>query len=458
VLKSVCATNQPVVITQRGRAAVVMISVEAYERAEYQRRLLLQLAAAKRRSPKGSVSTSTRFFQKRMTSSRPIDRESAIAPFERPASRAVLCSVPICKKNSRSVAVPLAGTCNRHSIPSTSPAPRAKYWRQCGFMAPCPIMLRSSSVVPLYRFTRLPWPRMLTSLARRANPLLRDILRDMRYYWVTDQAEYSTDILFRDRPSLRSLYDELLKYATQNFGAEDVMTFLGKKLDGRFKGEVITDYKKRWPGARIKHRVKQNWIKMYDKHALVLRVETVINRPYDFKILRHGKREGRMQLGWYPMAKGVSNLYRYAEVSLAANERYLEALAPVEDTRRARESIAKISTSVRKNGRPYRGFNPASIADVALFAAVLRGEHAILGFRNIDIRMRLFQAQDDPVVHRRHSAAVSRLLKRLQMHGLIAKIPRSRRWRPTAYGSQVMGTILTLHYDQYPKCFTEQAA
>ena len=37
--------------------------------------------------------------------------------------------------------------------------------------------------------------------------------------------------------------------------------------------------KKRNPGARVKHRVKENWLKMYDKFGLILRVETVINQP-----------------------------------------------------------------------------------------------------------------------------------------------------------------------------------
>jgi hypothetical protein len=42
----------------------------------------------------------------------------------------------------------------------------------------------------------------------------------------------------------------------------------------------------------------------------VLRVETVVNDPYSFKILRHGRRGGDAVYGWFPMAKGVANLYR----------------------------------------------------------------------------------------------------------------------------------------------------
>ena len=43
-LKRVRNSRQPVVITQRGRAAAVMLSVEAYERAENERELLRLLA------------------------------------------------------------------------------------------------------------------------------------------------------------------------------------------------------------------------------------------------------------------------------------------------------------------------------------------------------------------------------------------------------------------------------
>lgn len=53
VLKSVRATRQPVVITQRGRASAVMLSIDAYERAEYERWLLLLLARGEKEISKG---------------------------------------------------------------------------------------------------------------------------------------------------------------------------------------------------------------------------------------------------------------------------------------------------------------------------------------------------------------------------------------------------------------------
>jgi len=302
------------------------------------------------------------------------------------------------------------------------------------------------------------WPRILKKLACRFNPLLKDLLQSMQYYWVTEQAEFATDLMFTDRAALKPLYQELLKHATLCFSAEDVLSFLGRKLHGRFEGEVLNEYKKRWPGARVKHRMKMNGIKMYDKHGSVLRIETVINHPYEFKIRRRGRRHGREVIGWFPMAKGVANLYRYAEVSQAANGRYLDALAAVDDPAKPQQHLIKLGNAVRFNGRSYRGFNPLAKLDIRLFLAVLRGEYAIMGFRNQDIRRQLFSSTQEPKTLRRHSSRVSRLLKLLHVHQLIAKIPRSRRWRITSKGHAILSTILRLHHEHYPRLLMNQAA
>ena len=45
--------------------------------------------------------------------------------------------------------------------------------------------------------------------------------------------------------------------------------------------------------ARIKHRVKENWLKMYDKAGSVLRVEMVINNPEEFKVRKKVTRKNR---------------------------------------------------------------------------------------------------------------------------------------------------------------------
>jgi hypothetical protein len=307
------------------------------------------------------------------------------------------------------------------------------------------------------RLTQKNWPRILSAWARKVNPLMRDLLRNMNYYWITQQSELATDVMFKDRATLKDLYDKLLRHATLCFSAEDVMTFLGRKLHGNFSGEILNLYKQRWPGARVKHGMRGNWIKMYDKHGSVLRIETVINDPTQFKVRRRATHKGKKQMRWCQMAKGVANLYRYAEVSMTANRRYLNALAVVDDPLQANQSIHTLAQAVRKQGRAYRGFNPADQDDAKLFAAVMRGEHAIKGFRNRDIRHLLFKAARDQAQARRCSARVSRLFKRLHVHGLIAKIPRTRRWRVTHKGAAIMTMVITLHHQKYAQAFMQAA-
>src|SRR5438309_2345901 len=55
---------------------------------------------------------------------------------------------------------------------------------------------------------RLPkqnWPKLLGALARQFNPLLAQELKGQDYYWVTDQSEYATDVLFKEGKALAAV-------------------------------------------------------------------------------------------------------------------------------------------------------------------------------------------------------------------------------------------------------------
>jgi hypothetical protein len=148
------------------------------------------------------------------------------------------------------------------------------------------------------------------------------------------------------------LYPRLLDHAAVNSSAQDILTFLGRRLHHRFEGEVLDDCQKgRWPGARIKHRMTNNWLKMYDKFGLILRIETVINNPRELRVRRLRARNGRREMAWCPMNKGVCNLYRYREVSLAANQRYLDALSVVDDPAPAYHQVEELTEPAVISGR-----------------------------------------------------------------------------------------------------------
>jgi hypothetical protein len=294
------------------------------------------------------------------------------------------------------------------------------------------------------RFAKLRWPKILERYARRVNPLLRAELKGLSHYWVIDQAEYATDVRFADPHALAGLFGRLLAFALLTFSPKKIFCYLGRKWHERFDGEVQTHYKSvREPGACLKHFMKRNWLKMYDKLALLLRVETVINQPGEFKVLRDCQhRDGTTSRGWFAMCKGVGNLHHYQSHALACNQRYLEALAAVDDPTPGYDELKKLTEPQRHQGRSYAGFNPARQEEMRLFAAVLAGDHIAQGFRNRDIRTALYTESRKHPLRQRHSAAVGRLLKRLQVRGLVAKVPRSRRWRVTDRGRRVMGDTL----------------
>jgi hypothetical protein len=181
------------------------------------------------------------------------------------------------------------------------------------------------------RFAKLPWPKILEGYARQVNSLLQAELKGLSHYWVTDQAEYATDVCFASKHALAGLFQRLLAFALLTFSPKKIFCYLGRKWHERFDGEVQTHYKSvREPGACIKHFMKRNWLKMYDKLGVLLRVETVINQPGEFRVLRECRHhDGTTTMGWFAMCKGVGNLHHYQSHALACNQRYLEALAAV---------------------------------------------------------------------------------------------------------------------------------
>ncbi len=137
------------------------------------------------------------------------------------------------------------------------------------------------------RFAHRAWPRVLNAFARLLNPILPAVRAagSGGYYWVLDQAEIATDVMFGRRADLVAIWPDLVRHAALNMSSEDVLGFLGRKLHPSLAAEVVTDTKRRPEGWRVRHRMAANWVKVYDK-ASVLRVETVINNPREFRILR----------------------------------------------------------------------------------------------------------------------------------------------------------------------------
>ncbi len=302
------------------------------------------------------------------------------------------------------------------------------------------------------------WPPALERIARRVNPLLKEILSGLQYYWVIEQAEYSTDVIFKRPSALKELYPALARHAALCFGADDIMSFLGRKLHGNFNGEARTDFGKRELGLRVRHVVAGNSIKMYDKRRVVLRVETTINRSREFKVLAEAARNGETSLRWRPMGKGVANFRRYAQVCRNANHKYLQSLAVVDDPTRAYGDLHRLCGPASFAKRRRRGLNPLRVDDSALFAAVMRGAHAIKGFSNRSLRKILYPTKArSKAEERRRSQAVTRRIHLLRAHKLVAKIPHTHRYRITVKGARLMASAIHLGCEYLPDRITRLA-
>jgi hypothetical protein len=298
---------------------------------------------------------------------------------------------------------------------------------------------------------KINWPRHLDALVAEFHPGHREIFRahPQQYYWTVHQSEWATDIMFRDAETLHRIYPRLVHHGIAHFGSEEVMRFLGKRVlaDGnipaKFQGEIVTDLRRRPEGIRIKHQVDWNSVKLYDKEGSVLRIETTINRPQDFKVFRPREGDEGGDLAWRPMRQGIADLHRRAQLSQAANDRYLEALAAVEDDAPLGELVDRLARAALLNTRRVRPLNPGSASDVAILAAVNRGEFIVRGFKNRDLRVILCgdDPEDSPELRRR-SGRVTRFIRLLRAHGLVTKVQKTHRYIVTAAGRRAITAIL----------------
>ena len=292
------------------------------------------------------------------------------------------------------------------------------------------------------------WPGLLDGMLRQCHPLAGQLCATTRqpYYWSLSESEYATDVMFRSPAALKACYPRFLHHGIAHFGSQDVLRFLGsqsqaREVHGKFGGEIYTTWARRPEGVCLKHHAAGNSIKMYNKEGSVLRVESTLDNPRFFKVLRPLESAPEQPLCWQKLRKGVADTHRRAELGRAANRRYLEALAAVSSDQPAGTVAQTIFRPRTKQGRRARALNPWSKQDGALLEAIAAGEWTINGFRNRDVRAALFGSGKNPAEAKRLAARTTRLLALLRIHGLIQKIPKTHRYQVTAKGRQIITAL-----------------
>jgi predicted transcriptional regulator len=264
-------------------------------------------------------------------------------------------------------------------------------------------------------------------LAWKYCPLYKDF--GLRYHWSVMQAEYATDIVFDRQEELQPVYSEIIATAIHTVKPDNIATFLGQKLDPRFQGEAGNNYHVRLEGTRIKHTMGTASIKMYDKFSKILRIETTCNDISFFKHFREVvHRDGTKSNEMARLKKNIFSLAFLAEHLKAANKRYLDFIAAFDNRDAGRQRLNRVTESKTENNRNYKGFNFFNRDDLSILLTILNGKFNINGFRNKNIQQLLGF----------NSAKISRLIKRLRVHGLVKKTADSYKYYLTKLGKETI--------------------
>jgi hypothetical protein len=258
----------------------------------------------------------------------------------------------------------------------------------------------------------------------------------IKYHWSVMQVEYSTDVVFRRQQDLKEIYDNLVATAVHTVKPDRIASFLGRKIVGQFKGEMGNRYDVRKEGIRIKHTMGKVWIKMYDKFQQVLRIEitsTDISHFQHYRLVEH--KDGSTSKKFTSMKKNIYSIRPLIKVAKDVNRRYLEFISTIEEKHVGTKKLHRVTQRVEENKRGYRGINFFDEKDLKFVRILIRGEFNIYGFRNKDLRKYMMG---------KSTGQVSRILKRLRLHGIIKKANNSYKYYLTKMGKEVIITAIKI--------------
>ncbi len=276
--------------------------------------------------------------------------------------------------------------------------------------------------------------RILDRYARECCPVL-DVF-GQRYHWSLMQVEYSTDLVFRSEATLRPLYEQISREAVLSVKAEQVASFLGKKITALLAQEIGSRFATRIEGTCIKHRFGKTGVKMYDKFGCVLRLETTTNDVSFFKHHRKVEhRDAHATRELAPLKKSIYSLIDLREILLGCNRRYLEFLSAIEDTSRGAHDLARLTEPQQDGERTIKGLNFFQRTEQQLLRALQRPEFNIHGMRRADLK---------PYIDGLSESALSRQLRRMRFLGLIKRVAHTYRYYLTRLGRAAIAAACSI--------------
>lgn len=274
--------------------------------------------------------------------------------------------------------------------------------------------------------------KALDAITKRYCPL--PIEWDLRFNYTISQVEYALDIIFDSAASLKPLYDNIIKTAMHTVTPDDIANFLGKRFSVLYEGESGSKYNKRILGTRIKHQMGEISVKIYDKFGSVLRIEVTCNNVSKLNTFREvQKKDGTAVTQMAPVKKSIYSLFVLSGIMRNAANRYLEFISSFDDPTDGLKILDKVVEPVVDNDRNYKGFNFFDKEDEKILKSVADGKFNISGLTNKELRKLLPD---------KSSGQLSRILKRLRVHGLIKKVGKTYKYYLTTIGKTVIAAAL----------------
>jgi hypothetical protein len=244
-----------------------------------------------------------------------------------------------------------------------------------------------------------------------------------RYELSILQAEFSLTQML-DRPVSGRIFFEQVLHDNLDIGRPDYVSLIfdhrimcgrKRKTPGRFRTRVITEGVT--PSLHIDY--KNTKVKQYHKQGRALRTETTINNPHDFRV-----------------TKRLTSLPELRQIGFSANRRLLGVQTISHDPIRGAQAFHHLTApAVTKEGTRIPGLRFGDNRVHTLLQALLVHRLLVHGFTNRDLRTLIAPLLDTTAEHIT-AGQMTYDLRRLRAHGLIERVPRTRRYTVTDTGLQ----------------------
>jgi hypothetical protein len=277
-------------------------------------------------------------------------------------------------------------------------------------------------------------PKQLQSLCNRLSgekieALLRKWLRLLPHPFTTKDRQagyrYQLSILqlelsltqVLDRPvSGRIFFEEVIRENLDIGRPKQIQLiferWVTRRTPGPFRTRVITDGV--IPSLHVDY--KGTRIKQYHKEGRALRTETTINNTRDFYI-----------------GKSLRNLPALRQIGFQANRRLLQAEHISHDCLLSEEAFQKVNRPIQIDSQRASALRFADPQVQALWSALLLFQLLPTGFSNRNLRENLA-----PLLGQQSAdltqGRMTYHLRRLRLHGMIERIPKTHRYRLTDLG------------------------